>query len=208
VETKREELSASERIGQLLHGVGVLRPRDLAAHGIPPRYASRLAQRGLLERIDHGLYTAADGDIHEYQSLAEVSRRLPYAIICLLSALRFHDLTTQAPFEVWVLVDDHAYVPRTTRLPVRVTYASGAALTAGVEEHRILGVPVRVTSPAKTVADCFKYRSKVGLDVALEALRETWRERRATMDDLWRYAQVCRVARVMRPYLESLETLS
>ena len=208
METKRDQLTTEERIQRLLQDMGVLRPSDLAAHGIPPRYASRLAQRGLLERIDRGLYAATDGDIHEYQTLAEVSRRMPHAIICLLSALRFHDLTTQAPFEVWALVDDHAYVPRTTRLPVRVLYASGAALTEGVEEHRILGVPVRVTSPAKTVADCFKYRSKVGLDVALEALRETWRERRATMDELWRYAKVCRVARVMRPYLESLETLS
>jgi predicted transcriptional regulator of viral defense system len=208
METKREERSAAERARQLLQDTAVLRPRDLAARGIPPRYAARLAERGLLERIERGLYTLADGDLHASQTLAEVSRRMPHAIICLLSALRFHDLTTQAPFEVWVLVDDHAYVPRTTRLPVRVTYASGAALTEGVEEHRILGVPVRVTTPAKTVADCFKYRSKVGLDVALEALRETWRERRATMDELWRDAQICRVARVMRPYLESLETLS
>ncbi len=208
MERNREEPSGRERIRRLLQDIGVLRPRDLAARGIPPRYAARLARRGLLERIDHGVYTATDGDVHEHQTLAEVSRRMPHAVICLLSALRFHDLTTQAPFEVWVLVDDHAYVPRATRLPVRVFYASGAALTEGVEEHRILGVPVRVTTPAKTVADCFKYRSKVGLDVALEAVRETWRERRATMDELWHYAQVCRVARVMRPYLESLETLS
>lgn len=208
METKREEISVNERVQQLLQRTGVLRPRDLAALGIPARYASRLAQRGLLERIERGLYTAANGDLHEYQTLAEVGRRMPHAIICLLSALRFHDLTTQAPFEVWVLVDDHAYVTRTTRLPVRVFYASGAALTEGVEEHRILGVPVRVTTPAKTVADCFKYRSKVGLDVAMEALRETWRERRATMDELWHYAEICRVAQVMRPYLESLETLS
>lgn len=204
----KHERTAEERARQLIQEVGVLRPRDLAAQGIPRRYASRLAQHGLLERVDRGLYAAADGDIHEYQTLAEVSRRISRGVICLLSALRFHDLTTQAPFEVWVMVDDHAYVPRATQLPVRVIYASGAMLTEGVEEHRIQGVPVRVTSPAKTIADCFKYRSKVGLDVALEALRETWRERRATMDELWHYAQVCRVARVMRPYLESLETLS
>jgi predicted transcriptional regulator of viral defense system len=205
---KHQELSNEERARELIQEVGVLRPRDLAAHGVPPRYASRLAREGLLERVARGLYTVADGDIHEYQTLAEVSRRMPNAAICLLSALRFHDLTTQSPFEVWVMVDVHAYVPRTTDLPVRVVYASGRALTEGVEKHLIMGVPVHVTTPAKTVADCFKYRSKVGLDVALEALRETWRERRATMDELWRYAQVCRVARVMRPYLESLDTLS
>ena len=206
--TKGKEHSTEERVRQILRDSGSLRPRDLTAYGIPPRYASRLARDGVLERIDRGLYILADGDIHEHQTLAEVSRRMPHAVICLLSALRFHDLTTQAPFEVWVMVDVHAYVPRATQLPVRVVYASGAALTEGVEERRILGVSVHVTSPAKTVADCFKYRSKVGLDVALEALRETWRERRATMDELWRYAQICRVARVMRPYLESLETLS
>jgi predicted transcriptional regulator of viral defense system len=205
---KRQELSNEERARRLVQEVSVLRPRDLAVYDISPRYAARLAREGLLERVERGLYTVADGDIHEYQTLAEVSRRMPHAVICLLSALRFHDLTTQAPFEVWVMVNIHAYVPRTTDLPVRVVYASGKALAEGVEEHLILGVPVRVTTPAKTVADCFKYRSKVGLDVALEALRETWRERRATMDELWHYAQVCRVARVMRPYLESLETLS
>ena len=106
------------------------------------------------------------------------------------------------------MVAVHAYVPRATQLPLRIVYASGASLTQGVEEHRIQGTRIRVTSPAKTVADCFKYRSKVGLDVALEALRESWRERRVTMDELWYYARICRVARVMRPYLESLETLS
>lgn len=204
----KHEESAADQAWRLIQEIGVLRPRDFAARGVSPRYASRLTQRGVLERIDWGLYTAADADIHAYQTLAEVSRRMPHAVIGLLSALRFHDLTSQAPYEVWVLVDDHAYVPRATRLPVRVTYASGAALSAGVEEHRILGVPVRVTVPAKTVADCFKYRAKVGLDVALEALRDTWREGRATMDELWRYAQICRVARVMRPYLEALVTFA
>lgn len=206
--TKREELSAEERVRRLIQDIGVLRPRDLAAHGIPPRYASRLAQRGLLERIDRGVYAATEGEIHEYQSLVEASRRIPQGVICLLSALRFHNLTTQAPFEVWVMVDDHAYAPRATQLPLRIVYASGASLTEGVEEHRVQATPIRITCPAKTVADCFKYRSKVGLDVALEALRESWRERRVTMDELWYYAQICRVARVMRPYLESLETLS
>lgn len=198
----------AEQALRLAREMGAIRPRDLVAHGIPARYASRLARQGALERIDHGLYTAVGGAIHEHQTLVEVSQRMPHAVICLLSALRFHDLTSQAPFEVWVMVDDHAYVPREMALPVRVVYASGAALTEGVERRQVLGATIRVTSPAKTVADCFKYRSKVGLDVALEALRETWRERRATMDELWRAAQVCRVTRVMRPYLESLETLA
>lgn len=206
--SKREDLSIEERVRKLIRDLGPLRPRDLAAHGIPPRYASRLAQRGVLERVDRGLYAAADAEINEYQTLLEVSRRIPNGVICLLSALRFHELTTQTPFEVWVMVDDHAYVPRVTQLPVRIIYSSGASRTEGIEEHHILGALLPVTGPAKTVADCFKYRSKVGLDVALEALRESWRARRVTMDELWRYAEICRVARVMRPYLESLETLS
>ncbi len=202
------DTSYAEQARRLTQEMGAIRPRDLAARGIPARYASRLARSGVLERIDWGLYVAAGGEIHESQTLVEVTRRIPHAVICLLSALRFHNLTSQAPFEVWVMVDVHAYAPRETALPVRVVYASGAALTEGIEPHQVLGTEIRVTSPAKTVADCFKYRSKVGLDVALEALRETWRERRATMDELWRAAQVCRIARVMRPYLESLETLS
>lgn len=188
---------------------GIVRPRDLAAEGISHQYLQSLHRRGLLERIGRGLYTlpAAAEHFDEYAMLAEVAKRVPSGIICLLSALRFHDLTTQAPFEVWVAVEHGAYVPRDTALPLRVVYFSGAAFTAGIEEHVVNGVPVRVYSPAKTVADCFKYRNKIGLDVALEALRETWRERRATMDEMWRYAKVCRVANVMRPYLASLSVL-
>jgi predicted transcriptional regulator of viral defense system len=134
---------------------------------------------------------------------------MPGGVICLLSALRYHDLTTQAPFEVWIAVEHSAYVPRDrgAAVPLRIVYFSGAAFTAGIEKHMINGVQARIYSPAKTVADCFKYRNKIGLDVALEALHETWRERQATMDELWRYAKVCRVANVMRPYLISLSVL-
>jgi len=145
-----------------------------------------------------------DSDVSEHLSLAEASKKIPHGVICLLSALRFYGLTTQAPFEVWVAVDVKARKPRSDGLPLRIVRFSGAALRSGVEDQLIQGVKVRVYSPAKTVADCFKYRNKTGLDVALEALRECWRERRCTMDDLWRYAKICRVSNVMRPYLESL----
>jgi len=126
-------------------------------------------------------------------------------VVCLLSALRFHDLTTQAPFEVWLAIENKALAPRLDYPPLRIVRFSGPALTEGVEEHLVDGVTVRVTGVAKTVADCFKYRNKIGLDVALEALREAWRAKRMTSDDLWYYAKVCRVANVMRPYLDSLE---
>jgi predicted transcriptional regulator of viral defense system len=125
-------------------------------------------------------------------------------VVCLLSALQFHGLTTQSPFEVWVAIANKARAPKMEYPPLRIVRFSGAALTEGVEKHRVDGVTVRVTSVAKTVADCFKYRNKIGLDVALEALREAWNAKRVSIDDLWHYAQVCRVANVMRPYLEAL----
>jgi len=133
-----------------------------------------------------------------------VARKHPQAIICLLSALRFHDLTTQSPFEVWLAIPNKARAPKMDYPPLRVVRFSGAALTRGIEAHVIDGVPVRVTSVARTVADCFKFRNKIGLDVALEALQEAWRTRRFNMDELWRYATLCRVANVIRPYMESL----
>ncbi|WP_459864738.1 type IV toxin-antitoxin system AbiEi family antitoxin domain-containing protein [Endothiovibrio diazotrophicus] len=133
-----------------------------------------------------------------------MARRTPHAVICLLSALRFHDLTTQAPFEVWLAIPNKAHAPKMEYPPLRIVRFSGAALTGGVEEHVIDGVAVHVTSVAKTVVDCFKFRNKIGLDVALEALRAAWAERRVSMDELWHYAKLCRVANVMRPYLESL----
>jgi predicted transcriptional regulator of viral defense system len=197
----------ADRTLQLARELGVLRPRDLAQHGIAREYLSRLTQAGLLERTGRGLYVLPDAELTDHHSLAEAAKRVPAGIVCLLSALRFHDLTTQAPFEVWLALPPAARRPRPGSPPLRIVRFSGSALTEGIEEHVIEGVRVRVYNPAKTVADCFKYRNKIGLDVALEALRETWRERRATMDELWRYAEVCRVATVMRPYLESLISL-
>jgi predicted transcriptional regulator of viral defense system len=127
-------------------------------------------------------------------------------VVCLLSALRFHDLTTQAPFEIWLAIGEKAWRPRMKYPPLRIVRFSMAALGAGIEKHQIEGVTVHVYTPAKTVADCFKYRNKIGLDVAIEALRECWRARRCTMDDLWHFAGICRVRNVMRPYLEALTT--
>lgn len=158
----------------------------------------------MLERPARGLYTLPDTEPGEHSTLIEASIRVPNGVVCLLSALRFHDLTTQAPFEVWVAIDRKARLPRVEDLPLRIVRFGGESLTEGKEEHTVDGITVRVYGPAKTVADCFKYRNKLGIDVAVEALRETWHGRRATMDELWHYARICRVANVMRPYLESL----
>ena len=136
--------------------------------------------------------------------MLECAKLVPHGTICLLSALAFHDLTTQLPPELWVAIGAKNWRPKAGHLPVRFLRFSGMALTEGVEIHTINKVSVRVYCPAKTVADCFKYRNKVGLEVAIQALRDCWRNRKATADELWRYAKICRVANVMRPYMESL----
>ena len=194
----------AEQLLDLARSRGLIRPRDLEPLGIPRISLARAIRRGQLDRIGRGLYGVPGRTVSEHGTLAEVARRVPNGVICLLSALRFHGLTTQAPFEVWLAIDNKAMKPRIDYPPLRIVRFSGDALTEGVEEHMVDGVSVRVTGVAKTVADCFKYRNKIGLDVALEALREAWHEKRMTSDELWRYAKVCRVDNVMRPYLESL----
>lgn len=181
----------------------LLRTRDLSARGIRGARLEKLLKEGALLQRARGLYMAADADVTEHHSLAEAARLAPKAVVCLLSALRFHGLGTQLPSEVWIAIHVKAWRPRLTGLPVRIVHMSGAALTEGVEVHDIEHVPVRITNAAKTVADCFKFRNKIGLDVALEALREYRRQKRS-LDDLRRLARVCRVDRVMRPYLEAM----
>jgi len=196
--------SVKQRTLQLARRLGVLRPRDLARHGIPREYLVRLHREGVLERPARGLYVLADAEVDEHQSLLEACKRVPRGIICLLSALRFHGLTTQAPFEVWIAIDAKARLPKVEYPPLRIIRFSGEAQTEGIEEHVIRGATLRVTCAARTVVDCFKYRNKVGLDVALEALRDCRKQRKATVDELCRIAQTRRMLNIMRPYLESL----
>lgn len=183
---------------------GFIRPRDLTERGLPTVVLTRLVRQGQLQRVGRGLYALPDRPVSEHNTLAELARKHPQAIVCLLSALRFHELTTQSPFEIWLAIPNKARSPKMDYPPLRIVRFSGAALTRGIEDHVIDGVPVRVTSVARTVADCFKFRNKIGLDVALEALQEAWCSKRVSMDELWRYATLCRVANVMRPYMESL----
>jgi predicted transcriptional regulator of viral defense system len=198
------QTTKTNKVLDLVKKVGVLRPRDLDPYNIPRTYLSRLCAAGKLQRIGRGLYVLPGSGATEHHSMAEACKRVPKGVVCLLSALSFHELTTQAPFEVWLAIGEKAWRPRLEYPPLRIVHFSKAALNAGVEEHQIEGVNVQVYSPAKTVADCFKYRNKIGLDVAIEALRECRRARHCTMDDLWHYADICRVRNVMRPYLESL----
>src|SRR2546425_3941340 len=198
------KVSKSKKVLDIARKAGMLRARELNKHSIPRVYLQRLEQQGLLVREARGLYAHPDAKVTENHSLAEASKRVSHGVICLLSALRFHGLTTQNPSEVWLALDWKARAPKNGKLPLRIVRMSGKAFTEGLEEHQIETVNVRVYKPAKTVADCFKYRNKIGLDVALEALREYRRRYRGGMDELWSYAHICRVARVMRPYLEAL----
>jgi predicted transcriptional regulator of viral defense system len=198
------KISKSKKVLDIARKAGMLRAHELNKHGIPRVYLQRLEHQGLLVREARGLYAHPNAKVTENHSLAEASKRVSHGVICLLSALRFHGLTTQNPSEVWLALDWKARAPKNGKLPLRIIRMSGKAFTEGVEEHQIETVNARVYKPAKTVADCFKYRNKIGLDVALEALREYRRRYRGGMDELWRYAHICRVAHVMRPYLEAL----
>jgi predicted transcriptional regulator of viral defense system len=183
---------------------GILRVKDLCAAGIHPEYLRRLCQKGKLLRIGRGLYMPADARPSANISLAQAARRVPRGIVCLLSALRFHGIGTANPFEVWMALARDVRRPQVEHPPLRILRFSGKALSEGVEHHKIESVSVRVYCPAKTVADCFKFRNKIGLDVAVEALRDCLRRRKCTRDQLWQYAKVCRVTEVMRPYLEAV----
>jgi predicted transcriptional regulator of viral defense system len=194
----------TEQLLALVRRQGVLRSRDLADHGIPREYLVRLLAQGVLDRPTRGIYVLAGAEPSEHQSLIEACKRVPHGIICLLSALRFHGLTTQAPADVWLAIGVKARLPKVDYPPLRIVRFSGPALTTSIEKRIIEGVTARITSPARTVVDCFKYRNKIGLEVAMEALRDCWRQKKATMDDLYRTARPLRMANVMRPYLESL----
>lgn len=196
-------LTAQQKLLELFSMQGVIRPRDLDHYEISRVELSRLCDRGIIQRVGRGLYRLASAQITEHQTLAEVGKAIPNGVVCLLSALRFHDLTTQAPFEVWMAIDVKAHLPKTT-LPIKFVRFSGYALSDGIETHTVDGVDVKVYCLAKTIADCFKYRHKIGLDVALEALRESQKGARCTIDELWQYAKICRVHNVMMPYLEAM----
>ncbi len=194
--------SESIKIIDLLKTYGVLRPRDLAEHGLSRAGLKRLVDDGQVERVTRGVYQLPDQSI-THASLAAVSHRVPRGVICLISALEFHELTTQPPHEVWLAIDVKHWPPTVEYPPIRLVRFSGAALTAGVEVHNIGGREVRIYSAAKTVADCFKFRNKIGVDVAVEALRDYREKRTGTIDELWRMAKICRVATVITPYLEA-----
>jgi predicted transcriptional regulator of viral defense system len=193
-----------ERIRRLALKSPLFRLSEATAAGIHPEHVRRLTQQGELHRVGRGLYALPTLQATEHHTLAEVAKRVPKGVFCLLTALRFHGLGTQNPREVWLAVDRRMGVPRVDFTPVRIVRISGSALTDGIDEHVVDGVALRVTSPARTVVDCFKFRSKVGVDVAVEALRDYRQLRKGTADELWHQAERLRLAKVMRPYWDGL----
>lgn len=197
-------LTHEERILKLVNKKGILRSRDLGQHNISRTALQRLVIQEKLMRVARGIYILPDADITEHHSLAEVTKRFPSCVVCLLTALRFHGLTTEAPYEVWLAYERGKAMPQHTDLPLHVVSFSSESFKYGIEYHTIEGVQVSMTSPAKTVADCFKFRGKIGLDVAVEALKDFRRQHMGTLDELIEASEKCRVSKVIRPYLEAI----
>jgi predicted transcriptional regulator of viral defense system len=193
-----------KQAGDYANTLGVFRARDMVAAGYSREYLRRLVEREQVRQLGRGLYASANFDGDHNLSLVEAAKKVPRGVVCLISALQFHQIGTQSPRQVWLALPRGTNFPRGGQFPFRFCKFSKASHAFGVEQHALPGGTVRIYSPAKTVADCFKYRHKYGLDVAVEALREGWREKKFTMNELTAAATVCRVRRVLQPYLEML----
>jgi predicted transcriptional regulator of viral defense system len=193
----------AQKVRKVLRRNGMARASELEAAGVPRAKLSRMVAAGELQRLGRGLYALPGHQGTEHSALLAVAKRAPQAVFCLLTALRLHGLTTQAPFEAWIAIGNKDHAPRLDYPPLRIVRFSAPSLAYGVSMLQVTGGVLRVTSVAKTVADCFKFRNKIGLDVALEALREARRTRKVSADELWRCARIDRVTNVMRPYLEA-----
>lgn len=194
----------NQRVLDLASHKGLLRASDLDAIHAPRVVLTRLTAAGLLEKVGRGLYRIPEYQGSEHETLVTVATKVPQAVFCLLTALQFHELTTQLPRQIWIAMPRGSHAPRLDYPPIKMVQFTGEAYKAGVEEVERDGVKLRVYGVAKTVADCFKHRNKIGLDVALEALKDARTRNKASVDDIWRFAKVCRVANVIRPYLESI----
>jgi len=192
-----------ERVLEVARKQSVFRAGDVQDAADPRSTLRRMVAQGEIARVGRGLYALPDAEVNKYHSLAEATKRYPGGVICLTSALFFHGIGTQMPYETWMMRLDRKMTPN-QNFPIRFVYCTGAAFSHGMESHRIEGTEVSIYALAKTVADCFKYRNKIGLDVATEALQEGWREKRFTMDELWKAAKVCRIQSIIQPYVEML----
>lgn len=194
----------SQYVTAIVEKQKLVRSKDLKEHSVSRSHLWNLAKVGKIERVGHGLYRAKNAPISAHETLLEVAKRVPAGVLCLSSALRYHELTTESPFEIWLAIERDMWTPKMEFPPLRVVHFSPDTFKFGVETHSEDGGSFRVYSPAKTVADCFKFRSKIGMETAIEALRSAYKEKKASIDEISRAAKVCRVVNVMRPYMESL----
>lgn len=199
-------MDSQSRILELARKRLLFRLSEVTHAGIHPESVRRLTGRGQLARIGRGLYALPSLEVSEHHTLAEIAKRVPKGVVCLLTALRFYGMGTQNPREVWLAVDRRAGVPRIEFVPIRIVRMSTAAISTGIEKRTVDGVRVRITSPALTVVDCFKFRNKIGIDVAVEALRDYRRLRKGTVDAIWQQADRLRMSKVMRPYWDAMSS--
>jgi predicted transcriptional regulator of viral defense system len=198
METKADRIAGEVRQRK------IVRPKDLSSLAGSRSHLWNLAMSGKIDRIGRGLYRDKESPISDNEVYVELAMRVPEGVLCLSSALRYHELTTENPSEIWLAIERGAWAPKIDFPPVRIAHFSKPAFDFGIETHQQGGVQLRVYSPAKTIADCFKFRSKMGTETAIQALRAAYREKKATMDELWKAAKVCRVSNIIRPYMESL----
>lgn len=193
-----------ERAVDFLRQHGMARLSELKAEGIAEETLARLVRAGEVTRLTRGLYQLSDAEMQTEQTLAEAAKLVPRGVVCLTSALQFHGLTVQLPSAVWIAIPRDSHRPRIAYPPIRIVRYGDKTFDLGIETHTISGVEVRIYDPARTVVDCFRFRNKIGTDIALEGLREALRTRRARPDDIVRYARTCRVWTVVKPYLEAV----
>jgi predicted transcriptional regulator of viral defense system len=201
----RKSKKTDEKSRAVFHKFGgIVKTSDAINAGIHPRTFYNMLQEGIIEKLSRGLYRLVGLPALGNPDLVSVSKRVPNGVICLISALAFYEITNQIPHEIYLAVSRNSQVPQIDYPPVRIFRFSNSAYTEGIELEKVDGMLIRMYSPAKTVADCFKYRNKIGLDVAVEGLKRYRETKLFNVDEMMYFAQVCRVARVMRPYLEAV----
>ncbi|MDF1826925.1 MAG: type IV toxin-antitoxin system AbiEi family antitoxin domain-containing protein [Legionellaceae bacterium] len=199
------KIKYSQKALNLVEAKGIVRSSDFVEEGIPRMTISRLVAAHELQQIERGLYCLPQKEFSEKESLIVVASRVPQAIFCLLTALQIHELTTQLPRKIWIAMPIDSHVPKIEYPPIKMVKYTGKAYSEGIEIQQSDGIDYRVYNVAKTIADCFKHRNKIGIDIAIEALKDAYGKNKVTTDELWHYAKICRVANVMRPYLETIQ---
>jgi predicted transcriptional regulator of viral defense system len=193
-----------DKIQEIILQRGIVTSADIRKLGFSPKQLCYMKAKGILRRISRGVYTLS-GHVTANETFTEIALKIPHGVICLFSALQYHELTTQMPYESWVAIEKNSYYPRSLKPSVKIIQLTGKIFSSGIETHTDNGVSIKVYCPAKTVVDCFRFRNKIGIDIAIEAMRDVLSQKKAAYDEIWEYARICRMTKVMRPYLEAIQ---